>query len=173
MTLVNFIECFMPRAVNSVGYSVINYFRSFLLSRFLFLSVETKMVLSCWAWWWRRKYPRAIFTLESQKSLELWKWAERNEDIRNWREEGVPNFANFSKHVFKLMLKARSLIGQNTSGYILVSWKCDLVSFDHVIKSFGGWPGSMVFLRIIIYGSRDFWQCSHFIMMVTHLSQFV
>ena len=47
MTLVNFIECFMPRAVNSVGYSVINYFRSFLLSRFLFLSVETKMVLSC------------------------------------------------------------------------------------------------------------------------------
>ena len=95
MTLVNLIECFMPRAVNSVGYSVINYFRSFLLSRFLFLSVETKMVLSCWAWWWRRKYPQAIFTLESQKSLELWKWAERNEDIRNWMEEGVLNFANF------------------------------------------------------------------------------
>ena len=94
MTLVNFIECFMPRAVNSVGYSVINYFRSFLLSRFLFLSVETKMVLSCWAWWWRRKYPQAIFTLESQKSLELWKWAERNEDIRNWMEEGIPIFAN-------------------------------------------------------------------------------
>ena len=96
MTLVNFIECFMPRAVNSVGYSVINYFRSFLLSRFLFLSVETKMVLSCWAWWWRRKYPGAIFTLESQKSLELWKWAERNEDIRNWMEEGIPIFANNS-----------------------------------------------------------------------------
>ena len=96
MTLVNFIECFMPRAVNSVGYSVINYFRSFLLSRFLFLSVETKMVLSCWAWWWRRKYPQAIFTLESQKSLELWKWAERNEDIRNWMEEGIPIFANNS-----------------------------------------------------------------------------
>ena len=47
MTLVNFIECLMPRAVNSVGYSVINYFRSFLLSRFLFLSAKTKMVLSC------------------------------------------------------------------------------------------------------------------------------